>query len=133
MILLTIFLGLVTVLLSHRVAGPAYRLTQSLERILKGDYGFEVRLRRKDYLQGMASQLNLLIVHLRDREEKLKALDAEAQELREMIKLLSASADVEKRVESITVGLDSLLANVPVSEAQDAAKSTTGGSVASPE
>ena len=50
-ILLTIFFGLVTILFSHRVTGPAYRLTKSMRRLMEGDYSFRVTLRKRDYLQ----------------------------------------------------------------------------------
>lgn len=76
-ILLTVFMGLYTILLSHRVAGPAYRLTQCLKRMIGGSYGFTVTLRKKDYLKDVAADMNLLLVDLRTRQAKVKeALEA---------------------------------------------------------
>ncbi|MCA8941683.1 MAG: hypothetical protein KDB80_03915 [Planctomycetes bacterium] len=43
---------------SHRIAGPAFRLCKSLERIRSGDIGFRVTLRRGDYLTEIAEELN---------------------------------------------------------------------------
>lgn len=43
---------------SHRIAGPAFRLCRSLERIRSGDIGFRVTLRRGDYLTEVAEELN---------------------------------------------------------------------------
>ena len=115
-ILLTIFLGLLTVLLSHRVAGPAYRLTQSLKRMLKGDFGFQIKLRRKDYLQDVASHMNQLIFDMRARQETLVAMDAEADRLKDLIAAAGASEEIKESVERLSAGLDSMLekSSVPV-------------------
>jgi methyl-accepting chemotaxis protein len=61
-ILFTIFLGCMFLLLSRRIAGLAYRIRKSMERIAKGDYSFEGRLRNRDYLKGIADSMNLMIV-----------------------------------------------------------------------
>jgi len=46
---------------SHRIAGPAYRLVKSLERIRSGDISFRVNLRRGDHLSEVAAELNNLL------------------------------------------------------------------------
>ena len=46
---------------SHLVAGPAYRICKSLERIRSGDLAFEVKLRKGDHLTEIRDELNLLI------------------------------------------------------------------------
>lgn len=46
---------------SHKIAGPVYRITRSMERIREGDIGFRVHLRRGDYLTEIAEELNLLL------------------------------------------------------------------------
>jgi hypothetical protein len=51
---------------SHRIAGPAYRLVKSLERIRGGDISFRVSLRRGDHLTDVAAELNNLIDWLND-------------------------------------------------------------------
>jgi methyl-accepting chemotaxis protein len=115
-ILLTIFLGLITLMLSHRVAGPAYRLTKSIKRVISGDFDFTVTLRKRDYLQDVAAGMNDLIDHLRAREEKLKGLDAEADRLREMVAAEGIPPAVRESVERISLGLDSVLEKSPVPE-----------------
>ncbi len=52
---------------SHRVAGPAYRICRSLERLRAGDTDFVVKLRKGDHLGEVAAELNRLIEHLRSR------------------------------------------------------------------
>lgn len=46
---------------SHRIAGPAYRLIKSMERIRCGDVSFRVNLRRGDHLTEVASEMNNLL------------------------------------------------------------------------
>jgi methyl-accepting chemotaxis protein len=43
---------------SHRIAGPTFRLVESLKRIASGDVDFRVRLRRGDLLTEIADELN---------------------------------------------------------------------------
>lgn len=51
--------------ISHTVAGPAYRLKKSLERIRSGDISFTVNLRKGDHLTDVRDELNLLLDWLR--------------------------------------------------------------------
>jgi len=46
---------------SHRIAGPAYRLIQSMERVRTGDISFRVNLRRGDHLTEVAAEMNNLL------------------------------------------------------------------------
>lgn len=47
--------------LASRVAGPEYRLCQTLQRIRRGESGFRVKLRRGDLLTGLAGECNELL------------------------------------------------------------------------
>jgi hypothetical protein len=46
---------------SHRVAGPAYRICKSLERIRSGDLAFAVTLRKGDHLTEVKDEVNKLL------------------------------------------------------------------------
>lgn len=46
---------------SNRVAGPSYRLIQSLKRARTGDADFRVKLRDGDFLTEVADELNLML------------------------------------------------------------------------
>lgn len=46
---------------AHHVAGPEYRLAQSLRRLRGGDLSFRISLRRGDLLTGLAAECNELI------------------------------------------------------------------------
>src|SRR5688572_11483228 len=47
--------------LSHRVAGPMYRIIESMKRMRSGDIGFRVTLRKGDHLNEIADELNNVI------------------------------------------------------------------------
>lgn len=51
---------------SQRIAGPAYRLIKSMERIRSGDISFRVNLRRGDHLTEVAAEMNNLLDWLND-------------------------------------------------------------------
>ena len=61
------FLFLWGLVLSHRFAGPIFRLERELERIGQGDFSQRVHFRRKDELKSVAERLNRVL----DTVEKL--------------------------------------------------------------
>ncbi len=64
--LLAIVLGavLVSLLLTHRLAGPIFRLEESAKELQEGNLALRIRLRKKDQLQELADLLNQAIIHL---------------------------------------------------------------------
>lgn len=50
---------------SHKIAGPIYRLEQSLELLLKGDMDFMITLRKKDEFKYLAQKMNAFIDFVR--------------------------------------------------------------------
>jgi len=57
---------LIGVILSHRIAGPVYRIAEDIDRVLSGERGVRVSLRRKDALEDLAQKVNQLIAHIDD-------------------------------------------------------------------
>lgn len=55
------FLLVNSIRISHTVAGPAYRIQKSIERIRSGDLDFRVQLRKGDHLTEIRDELNLLL------------------------------------------------------------------------
>ena len=43
---------------SHRVAGPIFRLRQSLQRLRRGDYNFSLHFRERDFFHDVAENIN---------------------------------------------------------------------------
>jgi len=53
--------------LSHRIAGPVYRLLDAMERVCQGEKGFRVTLREKDFLPEAADKFNEMLAALERR------------------------------------------------------------------
>jgi methyl-accepting chemotaxis protein len=51
----------VGIFVTHRIAGPVYRMAADIDRALSGQRGVRVNLRRKDSLAELAEKVNALI------------------------------------------------------------------------
>ncbi len=112
-ICVTVFLGCLLLILSHRIAGPAYRIRKCLDRVSKGDYGFDVRLRKRDYLKEVADGMNRMILDLRARRERLEAIQAL---WREAMPAVQATPGGDRLVAAFTQALDDLMRVEPPGE-----------------
>ena len=56
--------------LSHRIAGPAYRIQRSLHRVTAGDLDFKVVLRRNDCFEELSESFNEMIDAIGARTER---------------------------------------------------------------
>lgn len=74
-------LGIYALFISHRIAGPAYRLEMAINKIIVGEYESEIRLRRKDYLSNIAAALNKLSKKLRSENELIEDIKVNALNL----------------------------------------------------
>jgi methyl-accepting chemotaxis protein len=54
------------IFMSHRIAGPVYRIAEDIDRVLSGERGVRVRLRRRDALEELADKVNQLLEHIDD-------------------------------------------------------------------
>jgi HAMP domain-containing protein len=77
-------LAVVTLLLTHRVAGAAFSLKRSVRTMQAGDYSAPIRIRRRDYLQALAAEIDQLRCNLleeqRERRQMLEELERLLQE-----------------------------------------------------
>jgi nitrogen fixation/metabolism regulation signal transduction histidine kinase len=73
---LIVWLGLT---LSHRVAGPIYRLKKSMKQVEDGDRNVRIHLRQRDQLTDVAERFNRMVDAVEERERKLK-VQAEEQD-----------------------------------------------------
>jgi nitrogen fixation/metabolism regulation signal transduction histidine kinase len=112
-ICVTVFLGCLLLLLSHRIAGPAYRIRKCMSRITKGDYSFDVRLRKRDYLKGVADAMNDMIAKLRERRVRLESMRALWRQVAPAVQSLP---DGGRIVTDINKALDDLLLVEPPGE-----------------
>lgn len=60
-IILGIVAGFVTLLVSHKIAGPMYRFENDIQRIATGNLKDRIRIRHGDQFQEMANSLNQMI------------------------------------------------------------------------
>ena len=70
--LLGLGISIVSLFLSHRIAGPLYRLEKSVEEITKGNLDFRITLRRKDEAKELAASMNSMIRELSGRIGDIK-------------------------------------------------------------
>ncbi len=54
---------ILSVFVSHKIAGPIYRTEKDLDEILKGDYSRRIKLREGDDLQELADAINKILDH----------------------------------------------------------------------
>lgn len=99
-IIVTVIIGLfaviLTLLFSHKIAGPLYRFKKELELVKEGDVSSAFNIRKYDQLKEVAGVLNSAKSKLReslsslkseinDLESKVKSLDIEKQDKEELI------------------------------------------------
>lgn len=66
---LFVFIGII---LSHRIAGPIYRIGKYVEQLMQGDYAHGLTLRKRDEFKPLALKMSQLCYKLREDEEKRK-------------------------------------------------------------
>lgn len=71
-------IGYVSLILSHKIAGPAYALARDLKRLADGDLTVEIQLRKGDFHLEAADALNFTAGVLRTR---MKAIRSELAKL----------------------------------------------------
>ncbi len=64
-VLIVPLLVIISILLSHRIAGPAYRIERTLREIGKGNLDVRISLRRDDELAGIANAVNDMVSDLK--------------------------------------------------------------------
>ncbi len=58
---ISILLLLWGLVISHRIAGPIYRLEQELDKISKGDFSLRIKFRKKDEFASIAQGINKVL------------------------------------------------------------------------
>jgi len=76
-------------LFSHRIAGPVYRISKTLEEITKGNLGLKIKLREGDELVDLAYMINNLTDNINktmiaDREIAIK-IEKDLEEIKKLI------------------------------------------------
>ncbi|MCA9320151.1 MAG: hypothetical protein KDB53_05425 [Planctomycetes bacterium] len=83
-------LTVVSVIVTHRVAGPAWVLKNALDGFAEGEYGRRTAVRKKDYLRDLSASTTRLATQLKRQEDRRQALLLEIEALLERGDLESA-------------------------------------------
>ncbi len=93
MLVTTLVLGLVviavTLLVSHKIAGPMFRFEKDINRIAAGDLKSRIHIRKGDQFQELAVSLNQMVEGLAERLNEVRAASDETmrQSIDEKFKL----------------------------------------------
>lgn len=76
----------ITLINSHEIAGPIYRLERSIESIGGGDFSLRIKFRRRDIVNGLADGVNSasesLDAKISDISREMKEIRVEAERMR---------------------------------------------------
>ena len=61
---LALLVGLLTLLVSHKIAGPMYRFEKDIQRVATGDLKSKIRIRKGDQFHEVAESLNDMVTNL---------------------------------------------------------------------
>lgn len=108
-----IFIGIsvtvVVLYISHKIAGPMYRLQILFKEVGRGNLDISVRLRDKDQLQELANSFDEMLADLRQRRNRQDAALQEAQGIVDQLKQMTGDshpsrqllADLERRLKGL--------------------------------
>ncbi|MFH2068243.1 MAG: hypothetical protein ABII89_02100 [Candidatus Omnitrophota bacterium] len=80
-LVLLLIMAWLQIFLSHRIAGPAYRLRKTMAEITRGLWPENIQVRNHDFLKDIIKDFNLLLSFEKDRYLQLAAQIKEASEL----------------------------------------------------
>lgn len=89
---------IVTLFVSHRIAGPMFRFEKDLERIMKGDLSVNINLRKKDQFFEVASTLNNMTQGI---NEKISKVNHRLDEILPMPNEITTCRECTKKVQEL--------------------------------
>ena len=63
-------LAIIVVFISHRIAGPLYRLKMYMEKVENGDYSVKLGFRKNDAIHDIADSFNRMVQGIKENFEK---------------------------------------------------------------
>jgi len=97
-----------TILISHRLAGPAYRIERDLSEMAEGNFTKKIRLKKYDELKPIAANLNKMIdmisQNLNSIEKNLENISKLYQKLSHGGSDLSKYRDISKEIDTSLKG-----------------------------
>ncbi|RLB25540.1 MAG: hypothetical protein DRG71_03830 [Deltaproteobacteria bacterium] len=101
--LVTVATIVVTLFVSHKIAGPLYRLEKELKAIGDGDLTRQISLRRKDQVTRLARSLDEAVNQLR---AKVKDIRTDLEQLDELARKQDVPEHVVQAVERVKMNLE---------------------------
>ena len=82
------------VLLTHRIAGPMYRVKAVLQQMARREFPEGVKFRTKDFLHDVAAEMTVTTQALREDQERVARMNGETAEAAErLVEAAEAGAD----------------------------------------
>jgi len=115
--LMTIFIVsiatiMLTLFISHKIAGPAYRFERVAEEIGRGNLNLQIKLRSKDQFQPIAEGLDVMaanlkrhIITLKEKQQQLSSAIAKMSPIEDN-KTRERVAELEKIIDDLARELD---------------------------
>jgi methyl-accepting chemotaxis protein len=98
---------IMSMFLTHRFAGPIYRFEKSVEEMLRGNFDFEIRLRRKDEGKELAAMMNQLISTISSKVSEMRDLtDAIELKLKDALESVGHTEKVKEASHDLTKARD---------------------------
>ncbi len=97
-VLLSIAVMAMTLLVSHKIAGPMYRFKKIAEVLAGGDFSSEFKIRNLDQLQPLADEFNVMI---RQTKQRLNALKDSFSSLKKKIESFEEGEFTEQKRSSL--------------------------------
>lgn len=98
---------LLSVFMSHRIAGPLYKLRKNMDEFSKGNFDRKLAFRKKDYFPELAADFNQMVRNVREREiRENEVLTAAATHIESAMK--SASETTKNELETALISIRKL-------------------------
>ncbi len=91
-----LIVGLISLFVSHRMAGPIYRFEKVTEGMSEGDFTIHVKLRDKDEFKDLADSFNNMINRLTEHMDELK--DSSQEYIQEVQQCLDQQKNIPEEV-----------------------------------
>jgi len=65
-----VLLAIIVIFISHRIAGPLYRLKMYMEKVENGDYSVKLKFRKNDSIHDVADSFNRMVDGIKDKFTK---------------------------------------------------------------
>jgi HAMP domain-containing protein len=62
-----VILAAIIIFISHRIAGPLFRLKQYMEKVENGDFSAELKFRKHDAIHDVAESFNRMVASIKRR------------------------------------------------------------------